>query len=966
MRVLLAGFHAGEFSPLIEGRLDLESLHRGCRLLRNFVPRSIGGAFQRSGFLHLGGTHSAITRTRLLSFSFSADVTYRIELGHKTARFWLTDRLCNTPAPSDDDDDETVVWSHAVKGTAQRSDWLAKSGVSWPDATDYMKDHPADRLFGTGAVPPAGITGVTLATGGIRWEHKVYKRVISRMQAFYIPSTGGNYRFRVVGARSFARVSINPTFNGGPGGKTTAVFAAGTHTVPITAASASTYALTAGKAYFLEFILCQNHPTPGHFEYSTNGVDWHLFPANRLCRPIATVVEDNTGGVVSTPGEPLRLSTPWAAEDVPTLQTAQANDVFWVAQQKHFPRRFVRYGLEDWKISLLPVAYPPMRDPNSNNKITLTASATTGNITLTAAGGKVFEAGDVNGYYQISHRRDLPFADMVLTANADSDDIRISGGWEVFTTGKWTGTLKLWQRRKGVSGQKDLLRTWKSVEDFNVQSAGEVDGEQVLFLEYVGTGSGSADPRATLSALDATINGLVKVTQFVNRQSVKAKVIRALHSTAATIQWSEGAWSTRRGFPRAVTLHERRLLFAGNTAEPQKVWASALDAFDNFERTTLEDSAYAFQIAAAESNPILSLVSQEGLLILTAGDEWICDGGDSPSMSASHLRAKRRSGVGSVSVQPLLVGSAVLFVQRGARVLNEYIFDFQQAGFSALDLMELAEHLGAERITQMAYAQNPHSVLWVVTEKGSLLSLTYNRNQKVIAWAKHTTPLGEFESVATSLGANGIDEVWVVLRREINGVVSRSIEKMDVEHWDKLNTGSRVGLVLADGAVHRVQAEPFSEVTGIGHLEGTEVGILADGGILPPQRVIGGRVVLDAPATDCVVGLPVVAELQPMASDLVFQTGSSMGRKVAVREVDVKLWQSGACQYGATRDGDFFDVDFRDVVDPTGAAPPLFTGQRKLAMPGAFLDSAQLTLKNSSMLPLNCLAMVQQLQVNGE
>ena len=961
MRVLRSGFQVGEVSPLLEGRGDLPSLSNACRQLRNAIPRSIGGVFQRPGFILKGHCHTADHATRLLPFTFAASTSYLIELGNLYARFWKGNALCITQPL------EAPETTHPgpETGTASLERWVAMWGTTIADMVAWANAHAA--------------TTVTAGSGAPQGTGGTFTDSIQRVRAWFVPPASGNVKFRMVGSDDVSQMKFeSAAFGTGTGAVVILSVGVGNQT------QAGTQAVEAGKSYWCEFMIGDwNPPSGGTFQFSMDGGAWVTVGAGHLSGTReGAVTEDEipAGASVATAvGEILRLNTPWTEEQVKLIQSVQANDVVWLTQGDHWPQRLIRYGLEDWRMADMPVLFPPLRDPNVNNLITLSASAISGaEVTLTAT-GKVFDPLDIGGYYEISHRRDLPFGEVSLSATGNSPDVRVVGRWEVFSYGKWTGVLKLYQRRKGT-GAVDILRTWKSTEDTNVQANGEIDGDQVLYLHYEGTGTGSSPPRATVSALDAVVRGLVKITSVASPTSAKGKVIRNLHSTDATIHWSEGAWSQRRGFPQTVCIHEQRLWFANTKSEPQKVWASAVSEFDNFERTSLDDSAMTYQIASQQSNPIISLIAQEGLLMLTTGDEWVMDSGDGGSaITPAKIRVKRRSGTGSERVQPVLVGSVVLFVQIGGLILAEYAWDYQQNNFEAVDLSELAEHLGSERITQIAFAQNPHGVLWMVTDAGSLLSVTYKRRSGVVAWAKHTTPYGRFESVCCRMGANGTHEVEVTVQRRIGELKFRTVEGIDPDHWRRLGDApagevwagdaprpEEALLCIADGARVVSAVDPFSEVTGLDHLEGATVGILLDGAIEPAQRVVGGKVTLPRPATKAVVGLVPEMILYPMPLEIQLQTGASLGRTFRASDIDVKFWKSGAAEYADGPEREFFPVDFRTADDVTGERVPLKTVQRKLPIAGNFNDSTHVILRNRSMLPLNVLALVMQVNVHGE
>ena len=551
-----------------------------------------------------------------------------------------------------------------------------------------------------------------------------------------------------------------------------------------------------------------------------------------------------------------------------------------------------------------------------------------------------------------------------------SGRVRVNGNWEVVTYGRWTGTLILEQLRLASATpaleEWEAVRTFSSRNDVNTNTRGETEGEKIMRLRYQGTGveADEATPRATLTALDVVIRGLFKVTDFETPRRVAVTVVRPPESGAPTYDWAEGAWSRRRGFPSAVTLHQQRLVFGRDNT----LWGSQVSGFDNFERTELEDSSFAYDIAASQSNPIVGLASQRALIILTEGEEWLMDGGpQSAAITAAQVRAERRSSYGSASVGAALAGGSVFFVQNGGSMLNEYVFDFQQDGYEAVDLTELAEHLGQERFVQLAWAPNPHSVLWAVTAEGSLLSMSFRRKAGVIAWAKHTTPHGVFESVCTTPGPGGITDVWVTVFREMGDNKVRTVERFDPTHWTRVQDDDTTQLCCADGAVRWNYLSPATTFAGFDHLNGATVGILADGMVHAPRQVVNGTITLDKPAKRVVAGLMPVAELQPMLMEVGLPDGTSTGRRFRVSQIDARLWQTGACRYADSEaaSAHSWEVSFRRASDDTAAPTPLFTGLRRLDLSGGFQDATRVILKNENMLPLHVLALVWEVGVYG-
>ncbi len=138
---------------------------------------------------------------------------------------------------------------------------------------------------------------------------------------------------------------------------------------------------------------------------------------------------------------------------------------------------------------------------------------------------------------------------------------------------------------------------------------------------------------------------------------------------------------------------------------------------------------------------------------------------------------------GSAYIQAVLAGDAVLYVERGGFKIREFVFSLERDSFVAPDLTVLSEHITKTGIIETSYQARPESILWSVRNDGVLLSLTYeNRDQGVVGWARHITD-GEFESVATIPGSDE-DEVWVIVKRTINGSDVRYVEQLQSRKWD--------------------------------------------------------------------------------------------------------------------------------------------------------------------------------------
>jgi hypothetical protein len=418
-----------------------------------------------------------------------------------------------------------------------------------------------------------------------------------------------------------------------------------------------------------------------------------------------------------------------------------------------------------------------------------------------------FEAGHVGSQFVIGHRRnDLKRSINLKTAveGEISDAVYTLGEWTVSVTAATDVTNEL--TVKLVLERSFDLETWETA--YPVQSGtgslqqlltGTEEQPAFLRLKLISkTGSlPSGSYGAELEAANPVQNGIVTVLAVDSETLAQARVEFQIASEAETTLWEEGAWSARSGYPRAVTLHENRLYMGGTVKKPTTIWGSAVDSYRDFRVAANDDNAVSWTLMSDESSSVEWLVSQDMLVIGTTSGEWVL--GQRPGDDVPRLR--RNTSFGSAPIQARAIADAIVFVQRSRRKGREFAWSFERDGYVANDLSMLSEHLGDARFLQIAIQRNPESVVWIITERGDLLTLTYERGQNVAGWARHTTQ-GTFESVAVvNNGAGEEDQVWMVAVRSLNGQTVRCIERIAPDMIRVIKTGERKALYYSDCSV---------------------------------------------------------------------------------------------------------------------------------------------------------------------
>ena len=151
-----------------------------------------------------------------------------------------------------------------------------------------------------------------------------------------------------------------------------------------------------------------------------------------------------------------------------------------------------------------------------------------------------------------------------------------------------------------------------------------------------------------------------------------------------------------------------------------------------------DSSAMNYTIGSNQVNRILYLASARSLVVGTTGGEFVvrASGTDEP-ITPTNVQIKQQATYGSADIQPIQAGSYTLFVQRAKRKLRELGYVYDTDAYQAVDLTILADHVTEDGIVELAYQQEPFSIVWACTGNGRLVGMTYRREEQVVAWHQH-------------------------------------------------------------------------------------------------------------------------------------------------------------------------------------------------------------------------------------
>ena len=465
------------------------------------------------------------------------------------------------------------------------------------------------------------------------------------------------------------------------------------------------------------------------------------------------------------------------------------------------------------------------------------------------------------------------------------------------------------------------------------------------------------------------------ITGFTDAQNVTVDVSPngTLGGTASTLKWRLGEWGGGRGWPGAVTFFQSRTAWGGSIASPQTVWLSQSADFWNMapaepDDTTLDTNGITVSLDDDQVNTIRWMLSQQrGLAIGADSGEFMVAAASQTNLAIApgNIMARRQGSEGSSQLIPgQRPGNTLVFVQRGGRKVKEFAYDFGSDSYQSPDLTVRAHHITGTGLQDMAFQQLPAGALWAARDDGALLSLTYDRDQQVRAWARHQLGGGGIvESIATVPNPDGTaDDVYLAVRRTINGATVRSVEVMRCP-YDSALDGDAGAFHVDMGLTY--SGTPVDTLAGLGHLEGQTVQVYADGAQRAEQVVVGGTISIGSPTASVVhVGLGFTSRVTTLRIEAGAGGGTAQGRPKVIPEVTLRLLDTRGVAVGGAG-GTLEAVPMRGVADAMTAAPPLLTGDRRVPIRGGWTYEGQVTAESVGPTPLTLLAIIQEVETSG-
>ena len=492
--------------------------------------------------------------------------------------------------------------------------------------------------------------------------------------------------------------------------------------------------------------------------------------------------------------------------------------------------------------------------------------------------------------------------------------------------------------------------------------------------------------------------GWGRITGYTDTRTVSVKIERDIFETSEATGWRLGAWYGAEGdestahYPAAVAFHMERLYFGGGLYTPQTVQGSRPGDFPVFSPTddedlVTDDMGVIYNLATDELNSIVWLKSTDSLYIGTIGPEFKLTVSGSEVITPSNFQFQRISNYGSSRIEPQFVGNSIIFSQNSLRTLRELTYNFSTDKYQAQDISILGEHLTAPGLTSFNYQQEPHTIIWATQQVrenqltgtvertgGKLVGLTYDKEQNVMAWHRHTIGGMEVEVESVECVFNDSiqqDQVWLSVRRKLNGEYVRTIEVIDKDFRMEspitdmyfVDCGVKYNAYKLDPE-SELYGKAVNQLSGLTWLAGEKVKVTIDGASHPDVVVNSdGTIDLAAEGRFITVGLYAPAKYQSLYLDPeIGGTNFAQGYMQNIPKAYIRFYNTMGGRIGPTFDK-MEEIQYRTPQDAMDEAIPLFTGEKQLNFPANWNHFAQVCVEQDEPLPMTILAIIPEVRV---
>nr|DAS69420.1 MAG TPA: stabilization protein [Caudoviricetes sp.] len=915
-------FAAGEISPYVANRVDLDKYKSALLTAQNLVIRPFGGCYRRQGSEFIGQVKYDDRPTALVAFNAGIDDAYLLEVGYRYIRIWEDGKYTETELSTPYDNVDNLQFTQSADTMFICSgnypiQCLQRTAMGWA-----FKEYEITEPYYDSATQAANKETSFVAPG----TYTFTPQVTGKYTVEIIGAGGGgagtgvqhySYTYGSDGREAQGTIELQGG-NGGSGEKKITID---------TLTAGQTYSVTVGAGGKGGK---SQHSRQGD-AHPTDGTGGGKSSFNN------TEAKGGGGGIASKPnGKNQRIE----GKDGISHQGGAKGGAAGICKDVQKNPSQITDG-KDGQNGYVRITF------SGNNE--LKPSTTSGNDVTITATKDTFTPGMVNSHIKLTQQAENQSEQIEIQASSITEEtksIRVGKAWKITTHGTWKGKVTVYHSDDNKTWQE--YRSYKSNNDQNFTESGTVTTPTWMkAVAVTDADNGSGKLTVDFSRNPYSNDGTAKITEVVSPTEVKVSVITDFANTDKTQVYALSSWNDDNGYPKMACFFQDRLVLAATKKEPYSIWMSRTGDYPNFgiekvDGGVTDDSAIKADLITRNGFEILHLVPAKDLVILTTGNEWIIEG--SSVITPAKINPRPQTMRGSNTCPPQHIGNRIVHVQRSGKIVRDLGYQYDADNYNGDDLTLLATHLTeGHKLVSSAYIQEPNSTLYYVRDDGVLLSLAFIKEQNVFAWSHHTTD-GKYKKVASI--PNGASDVLYV-----------TVERNDKTYIERFNPDIEAAVYMD------------SYVTGSGssikalHLIGKTVQILADGTRMKDAVVPeNGLVTFGQSFSDITIGLAYETRIKQPGPDIGLKEGTMQARISKINTVVLRIEKSYGGHIGYTfKDKDMDELRYEDYET-------LETGDIVQQMPVADIGSNtknHICIKHNEPFPFELNAIIREVSIDG-
>lgn len=239
-------------------------------------------------------------------------------------------------------------------------------------------------------------------------------------------------------------------------------------------------------------------------------------------------------------------------------------------------------------------------------------------------------------------------------------------------------------------------------------------------------------------------------------------------------------------YPASVAFYENRLVYGGSENTPNVLYFSRtpstvsgrLAYTDDFSLGTEVDDGIEYFVSGDGNSVRWLRGTSKFLAIGTFGDVLQATGGIDGVITPDSISIRPSNSYGVLDVNPIGKNTNVFYVQNNGVILRSFEYKFESDTYIPVDRNVIADHITQGGVSQIAFQEGRPNIIWMPRNDGQMLGMTIEESEGVSGWHRHTTQ-GEIVSVSSLPRENRDNQLWVCVKRTINGVDKYYIEFMN-------------------------------------------------------------------------------------------------------------------------------------------------------------------------------------------